>query len=117
MFYARSSKLLLLSCANTQSNLGPEEHWAGQVISSSEQRGKELRRVAFGLAKEKYGELQIIISILVQLFNSLLAAQYEPILKEVERILAEAGLDEEEMRRGAAGGAGGKPDGISRNRR
>lgn len=45
-------------------------------------------------------------------------AVYKPILEEVEKILAEAGLDEEEMRRGAAGGlpsAGGI--GASRNRR
>lgn len=45
-------------------------------------------------------------------------AEYEPILKEVEKILAEAGLDEEEMRRSAAAGAsGGTAAGQSRNRR
>jgi hypothetical protein len=32
------------------------------------------------------------------------AETYKPILKEVEKILAEAGLDEEEMRQRAAGG-------------
>ena len=32
------------------------------------------------------------------------AAVYKPILKEVEKILLEAGLDEEEMRKGAAEG-------------
>ena len=44
------------------------------------------------------------------------ADEYKPILEEVEKILAEAGLDEEEMKRGAAAGpraAGGQ----SRNRR
>lgn len=43
---------------------------------------------------------------------------YKPILQEVEKILAEAGLDEEEMRRGAAGGPGmGGTGDQSRNRR
>jgi len=43
-------------------------------------------------------------------------AEYKPILEEVERILVEAGLDEEEMKRSAV--AGGKTDvGQSRNRR
>ena len=44
------------------------------------------------------------------------AAEYKPILEEVERILMEAGLDEEEMKRSAA--AGGRDNvGQSRNRR
>ena len=44
------------------------------------------------------------------------AAEYKPILEEVERILLEAGLDEEEMKKSAA--AGGKTNtGQSRNRR
>ncbi|KAI0287379.1 hypothetical protein BC826DRAFT_1093375 [Russula brevipes] len=40
---------------------------------------------------------------------------YKPILEEVERILAEAGLDEEEMKRASATGQGGT--GQNRNRR
>lgn len=48
----------------------------------------------------------------------LCVAIYKPILKEVEKILEEAGLDEEEMRRGAAGGpAASGATGESRNRR
>ena len=43
-------------------------------------------------------------------------AEYKPLLKEVEQILAEAGLDEEEMRKGAAAGPTGA-SGQSRNRR
>lgn len=43
-------------------------------------------------------------------------AEYKPVLEEVERILAEAGLDEEEMRKGAAAGPQGA-SGQSRNRR
>ena len=53
-----------------------------------------------------------------RIFFLLIPADYKPILQEVEKILQEAGLDEEEMRRGAAGGpvpAGGV--GASRNRR
>lgn len=41
---------------------------------------------------------------------------YKPMLEEVERILAEAGLDEEEMRKGASATDPGNP-GQSRNRR
>ena len=43
-------------------------------------------------------------------------ASYKPILEEVERILAEAGLDEAEMKKSAAAGPGGV-SGQSRNRR
>jgi len=49
-------------------------------------------------------------------FDGFSAGAYKPILDEVEKILAEAGLDEEEMRRGAAGGSAGGT-GQSRNRR
>ena len=44
-------------------------------------------------------------------------AEYKPILEEVERILMEAGLDEEEMKRSAAAGGKGNVAGQSRNRR
>ena len=43
------------------------------------------------------------------------AGDYKPILEEVEKILAEAGLDEDEIRKGAS--AGGGPSTQSRNRR
>ena len=48
--------------------------------------------------------------------HPLFAEEYKPILEEVEPILAEAGLDEEEMRKGAAAGPHG-PSTQSRNRR
>ncbi|KAK0213836.1 galactose oxidase [Armillaria fumosa] len=73
------------------------EYWAQKAHAASDNRGKQLRRDGFGLAKERY-------------------AEYKPILQEVEKILAEAGLDEEEMRRGAAAGPG-VGGGQSRNRR
>ncbi|EMD32276.1 hypothetical protein CERSUDRAFT_58809 [Gelatoporia subvermispora B] len=73
------------------------EYWAGKAHESSDNRGKMLRRDGFALAEERY-------------------AAYKPILEEVERILAEAGLDEEEMRKGAAAGPAGT-SGQSRNRR
>lgn len=54
-----------------------------------------------------------------KLFRSLnpffLLASYKPILEEVEKILAEAGLDAEEMKRVGAGGAASSAG--SRNRR
>ncbi|KAK0439111.1 galactose oxidase [Armillaria borealis] len=73
------------------------EYWAQKAHAKSDNRGKQLRRDGFALAEERY-------------------AEYKPILKEVEKILAEAGLDEEEMRKGAAAGPGAG-GGQSRNRR
>ncbi|TFY62977.1 hypothetical protein EVJ58_g3529 [Rhodofomes roseus] len=73
------------------------EYWTQKAYGSSDNRGKLLRRDGFTLAEERY-------------------AAYKPILQEVERILAEAGLDEEEMRKGAAAGPSGS-SGQSRNRR
>jgi Domain of unknown function (DUF4110) len=73
------------------------EYWAQKARESSDNRGKLLRRDGFSLAEEHYGI-------------------YKPILEEVERILAEAGLDEEEMRRASAVGQVGAA-GQNRNRR
>ncbi|KAI0821821.1 hypothetical protein BC628DRAFT_1392327 [Trametes gibbosa] len=73
------------------------EYWAQKAYGTSDSRGKQLRRDGFSLAEERY-------------------ADYKPLLEEVERILAEAGLDEEEMRKGAAAGPQGA-SGQSRNRR
>lgn len=73
------------------------EYWAQKARESSDNRGKLLRRDGFSLAEERYGT-------------------YKPILEEVERILAEAGLDEEEMRRASAAGQVGAA-GQNRNRR
>ncbi|KAF7427847.1 hypothetical protein PC9H_007063 [Pleurotus ostreatus] len=81
MFYARS-----------------REYWAQKVYDSNDIRGKELHRLGFSVAQERYDE-------------------YKPILKEVEKILAEAGLDEEEMRNSAAAGPAAGGVGQSRNRR
>ncbi|KAI0628646.1 galactose oxidase [Trametes polyzona] len=73
------------------------EYWAQKAYGTTDSRGKQLRRDGFTMAEERY-------------------AAYKPILEEVERILAEAGLDEEEMRKGAAAGPQGA-SGQSRNRR
>ncbi|KAG1733380.1 uncharacterized protein EDB91DRAFT_1149256 [Suillus paluster] len=74
------------------------EYWTQKAHGVSENRGKQLRRDGFSFAEERY-------------------AEYKPILEEVEKILSEAGLDEDEMRTGAAqtGGCGGILS--SRNRR
>ncbi|KAH9960561.1 hypothetical protein BGW80DRAFT_1362810 [Lactifluus volemus] len=72
------------------------EYWAQKARENSDNRGKLLRRDGFSLAEEHYGT-------------------YKPILEEVERILAEAGLDEEEMKRASAVGHVGSEQ--SRNRR
>ena len=82
-----------------------------------------LRRDAFALAEERYGEPPFLGSSspcsscrLTRIPSRNRAAEYKPILEEVESILMEAGLDEEEMKKSAA--AGGKGNvGQSRNRR
>ncbi|KAJ7285850.1 galactose oxidase [Mycena rebaudengoi] len=71
--------------------------WAQKAHSATENQGKQLRRDGFILAEEHYDA-------------------FRPILKEVEKILAEAGLDAEEMRLGAAGGGPSRTE-QSRNRR
>jgi len=72
------------------------EYWTQKARERSDDKGKMLRKVGFALAEERYNA-------------------YKPILEEVERILAEAGLDEEEMKR--VGSGGGDSQGQSRNRR
>ncbi|EIN11125.1 galactose oxidase [Punctularia strigosozonata HHB-11173 SS5] len=73
------------------------DYWAGKAYGSSDNRGKLLRRDGFTLAEERYSE-------------------YKPLLAEIERILADAGLDEEEIKQSAASGPTGAM-GQSRNRR
>ncbi|KAJ3992633.1 galactose oxidase [Lentinula boryana] len=76
------------------------DYWSQKALSIgsglTDVRGKQLRTVGFNLAEERYQE-------------------YKPILNEVETMLAEAGLDDEEIRRSAAGG--GVDKGKNRNRR
>ncbi|KAH7102188.1 galactose oxidase [Auriculariales sp. MPI-PUGE-AT-0066] len=74
-------------------------YWSERAFTSgaSDQRGKMLRRDGFTLAQERYTE-------------------YKPLLKEVEKILKEAGLDDDEMKRGAAAG-GPSSSTLNRNRR
>lgn len=55
--------------------------------------------------------------ILLVHFLKLCEVSYKPILEEVEKILREAGLEEEEMRKGATLELGGGPGMSSRNRR
>ncbi|KLO15366.1 hypothetical protein SCHPADRAFT_824811 [Schizopora paradoxa] len=74
-----------------------KEYWSAKAFSVTEERGKELRRGGFSMAQERY-------------------AEYKPTLDQIEKILAEAGLDEEEMRRGAAAGPPSAQS-TSRNRR
>ncbi|KAF8587936.1 galactose oxidase [Ramaria rubella] len=71
------------------------EYWAQKAFEYSDNRGKMLRRDGFSMAEERY-------------------VSYKPILDEVQKILAEAGLDEEEMKKVGSKGAG---DGGNRNRR
>ncbi|KAF9078054.1 hypothetical protein BDP27DRAFT_1388596 [Rhodocollybia butyracea] len=77
------------------------DYWSQRAFDNSgESRGidKQLRTAGFTLAQERY-------------------AEYKPILKQVEKMLAEAGLDEDEMRRSASGAGQDAGGGQSRNRR
>jgi hypothetical protein len=58
-----------------------------------------------------------VVASLTCFRSRLVPVQYKPILREVEKILAEAGLDEEDIKRGAAAGPGSGDTGQSRNRR
>lgn len=94
------------------------EYWAQKAYgtTSSDSRGKQLRRDGFSLAEERYGLCPSSKLSHCKFSCVFSVAEYKPVLEEVERILAEAGLDEEEMRKGAAAGPQGA-SGQSRNRR
>lgn len=85
-----------------------EEYWAQKAHENSENRGKLLRRDGFGLAEEHYGSFYLSNRKAARLRG---VADYKPILREVEKILAEAGLDADEMKSAANTGGG------NRNRR
>ncbi|PWZ00676.1 galactose oxidase [Testicularia cyperi] len=78
-----------------------KQHWAAKIFNESEGkiRGKEMRKSGFALADQQYQE-------------------YKPLLEEIERIRAEAGLDENEQAVNKTGGIGAGSVGVdSRNRR
>ena len=78
-----------------------KQHWASRALieSDGKLRGKEMRKRGFALADQQYQE-------------------YKPILEEIERIRAEAGLDEKEAAVNKVGGIGAGSTGVdSRNRR
>lgn len=78
-----------------------KQHWASRALIESEGklRGKEMRKRGFALADQQYQD-------------------YKPILEEIERIRAEAGLDEKEAAVNKVGGIGAGSTGVdSRNRR
>lgn len=91
------------------------QYWAQKALDagSTEARGKQLRRDAFSLAQERYSKRLILFFPCKSSHRMICIVAYKPILRELEKNLAEAGLNEEEMRRSAAG-----PDvGGNRNRR
>jgi len=91
------------------------EYWAHQAHITSDNRGKELRRDGFALAQERYGKLFCLNAYRVTRALFVIIDEYRPLLQEVEKILSEAGLDAEEMKRASEGTAG--VSGPSRNRR
>lgn len=111
--------MLHLSCANIVRILTAitGEFWTQKAYGVSDNRGKLLRRDGFGMAEDRYGDSYPITYTSRGDPHRISIAAYKPVLEEVEKILAEAGLDEEEMRKGAAGGGGGGSSSQSRNRR
>ncbi|KAG6370868.1 galactose oxidase [Boletus reticuloceps] len=100
MFYSRSRMFPLSISPLTETNvcLSIGEYWAQKAHQdlASDNRGKQLRRDGFGLAEARYRES-------VQYWSGswsshVLLVEYKPVLEEVEKILAEAGLDEDEMK-------------------
>jgi hypothetical protein len=91
-------------------------YWIQTARSNSDHRGKLLRRDAFNLAKQRYGTSIALIFVMICHIAAPRADEYKPLLKEVEKILEEAGLDEEEIKKSAAAGPANVA-GQSRNRR
>lgn len=111
MFYARTRELGSTFGSICLFDILVGDYWSAKALEQgvTESRGKMLRRDGFVLAEERYGScfLLPLVALLMQVVS------YKPTLEEVEKILAEAGLDEEEMRQGGKAGTAGQ----SRNRR
>lgn len=73
------------------------DYWSQKASAGGDSRGKQAKRDGFQKAKERWQD-------------------YLPVLREVERVMAEAGLDKDEMRQ-AAKSAGQEPQVQSRHRR
>ncbi|KAL1719131.1 hypothetical protein EV715DRAFT_290573 [Schizophyllum commune] len=73
------------------------EYWSQKAAAGGDVRGKQAKRDGFAKAKERYDE-------------------YKPLLHELERVMADAGLNKDEMR-AAAKSVGREPQVTSRHRR
>ncbi|KAL1742568.1 hypothetical protein HDZ31DRAFT_84034 [Schizophyllum fasciatum] len=73
------------------------EYWLQKAAAGGDVRGKQAKRDGFAKAKARYDE-------------------YKPHLRELERVMADAGLDKDEMRT-AAKAVGREPQTMSRHRR
>ncbi len=118
MFYSRSRMSLPLSimpiCMLThfQGNTGPRKLMRRVIAEGNNSVGMDLCLLRSDMVRM----IDVLFDLITRLTRRFFAAEYKPILKEVEKILTEAGLDEEEMRKGAAAGPGAG-GGQSRNRR
>lgn len=117
IFYARSRKFHSISSLPFDVNYLGGEYWTQKAHAVSDNRGKQLRRDGFSFAEERYGTWSVLACELQFIHFVPSSAEYKPILEAVEKILAEAGLDEDEMRVGAASAGGGGSVATSRNRR
>jgi hypothetical protein len=119
IFYARSRKFHSIPSLPFGVDYLGGEYWTQKAHAVSDNRGKQLRRDGFSFAEERYGASNwSVLACELQLIHFVpSSAGYKPILEAVEKILAEAGLDEDEMRAGAASAGGGGSVATSRNRR
>ena len=95
-----------------------KDYWTNKAFETigANNRGKELRRDGFSLAEEAFRAFSSNCSGLRRRANVVLVytEQYQPLLEEIMRIQAQAGLDADELSKGGrAGGLGAE----SRNRR
>jgi hypothetical protein len=112
MFYGRSRASFSPHFSIYNSCPRSGEYWLQKVFSlskSMDSRGKELRTEGFRLAQERYGQCSptspaFLLHSTERNSYMCSKAEYKPILKEVEKILSEAELDEDEMKRAAAAG-------------
>lgn len=93
-----------------------KEHWVMKARGVSDDRGKALNAQAFKLCHTRYSASILQIALRRISMTNVFAEEYKPLLKEIEKILAEAGLDEDEIKRAGAGTSAGA-QGQSRNRR
>jgi len=97
-----------------QVNIGPKRHML-EVLATAVERSSDVTGSVW--PKNAMVCFLILFSYLCCRVLTVVTAEYKPILEEVEKILAEAGLDDKEMREMSRDVSGVPSGGQSRNRR